>query len=103
MAPGKGVHAVLNQEVLDFVKACLEDIESCYSDEIHDSEPIDVINTLKGWDRDEDEKWSELKDNFGHKVFRIMPYKDQELRVTVVLTKQGELRLDIRQWYDPQA
>lgn len=98
LRPGKGLHAVLNQATLDLLEAALEEISLVYNDELHDAEPaamLDVLKNVEGWD--------EEKDNFGRKVFKMMPYKKGALRVTVVLTKQDELRLDLREWYDPAA
>jgi hypothetical protein len=98
LRPGKGLHSILNQNVLDLLKEALGTIEEYYSDEMHDSAPESVILGLSSR-----AEWQEEKDNFGHKVFRMLPYKKGALRVTVVLTKQNELRLDIREWYDPAA
>ena len=97
MFPGKGAHLVLNEDVLDFVNTCVDDVKAAYSDEKHDSDPAWVIAVLT----DEDlHGWTEEKDTFGRKAYRSMPYKKGELRVTVVLTKQNELRFDIREWFD---
>jgi hypothetical protein len=97
MVPGKGLHIVLNQEGLDFIEACLAEIRLVYTDGDHDESPKVVLEALLESDMAE---WTEVKDNFGHKVFRGMEYKEGELRVTVVLTKQNELRLDIRTWLE---
>jgi hypothetical protein len=43
--------------------------------------------------------WQTEKDKFGTKVFAATPYKEGELRVTVVLTSRDELKLDIREWF----
>lgn len=101
MFPGKGVHLILNQEVLDFVESCLDDLSIVYSDDLHDSHPEAVITLLTGGEG-LSEPWTEVKDKFGHKAYRAKPYKSGEARVTVVLTKQNELRLDIREWYVPE-
>lgn len=98
MAPGKGAHMVLNQGVLDFIEASLEELSEFYTDGGHDEAPEVIQEQLLAIEGSE---WIEEKDNFGRKVYRTMPYKKGELRVTVVLTKQNELRLDIREWYDP--
>lgn len=102
LQPGKGAHMVLNQSVLDFVEASLDMISSVYSDEDHDNNPKAVLDALLAYEVVEgDVAWQEEKDSFGHKAYRTMPYKKGALRVTVVLTKQDELRLDIREWYSP--
>jgi len=100
MFPGKGAHLVLNDEILAFVQEALMDIANCYGDEIHDADPVAVINGLVDGAGHANNTWIEEKDNFGHKAFTVMPYKKGELRVTIVLTKQNELRLDIREWFE---
>jgi hypothetical protein len=95
--PGKGTHLVLNQEVGNFISLCMEQIAEVYSDDLHDNDPKAVLNYLFA----HEDAWTEQEDNFGHKAYKSMPYKKGELRVTVVLTKQNELRIDIREWYEP--
>jgi len=96
LAPGKGAHLVLNAEILEFVREALTTVDKYYSDEHHDNEPGIVIDDLLT-----EPGWSEEKDNFGRKAFTLMSYKEGELRVTVVHTKRGELKLDIREWFNP--
>jgi len=103
MLPGKGVHLVMNNKILTWVNACLEDVANCYDDTLHDSDPGQVLDNLLGLVQEEYLPWVEEKDNFGRKAIRKMLYKKGELRVTVILTKQNELRLDIREWYEPQS
>lgn len=104
LRPGKGLHSILTQGVLDLLESSLEMISNVYTDERHDAEPGEILAELLATTTDGDEvAWQEEKDNFGHKVFRMLPYKKGAIRVTVVLTKQNELRLDIREWYDPAA
>jgi hypothetical protein len=104
LLPGKsGAHLVLNQAVLDFVEACLEELSLVYTDDKHDSNPAEVLDALEATSHPEGVIWEREKDNFGTKVLSRMPYKKGELRITLVLTKQNELRLDIREWYDPNA
>jgi len=98
--PGKGVHLVLNQAVLDFINSSLDEIELVYTDGDHDSNPGMTIDALLESDM---ATWTEVNDNFGRKVYRSMAYKTGELRLTVILTQQDELRMDIREWYDPNA
>lgn len=96
MAPGKGVHLVLNEEILIWLGDVLSKIENQYSDELHDENPTEVLDRLT------ESGWTKEKDGFGTKVYAAKPYRDNELRVTVVLTKQNELRLDIREWFEPK-
>jgi hypothetical protein len=101
MFPGKGIHLVLNEEYRNFVARALEDIDQCYSDDMHDEDPQQVIMALTSGDEDLAlGKWGYEKDNFGVKAIARTPYKNGELRVTVVLTNKGELKLDIREWYE---
>jgi hypothetical protein len=106
MAPGKGVHFVLTEKYLGWLRDALHDVDVVYSDEAHDQQAEIVVNTMTDPESDEISEfeltWERVKDNFGTKSFVSIPYKDGELRVTVVLSKQGELKLDIREWYDPK-
>jgi len=103
LLPGKGAFLILNDGVLQFQRTALMDIAQVYTDDLHDTKPKTVITLLcAGGDRFE-LKWEEVKDDFGHKAYASMPYKTGELRVTVVLTKQDELKLDVREWYNPDA
>jgi hypothetical protein len=97
--PGKGAHLILNESVRDFVAQALADVGNVYSDQLHDANPMAVITLLSDPDDAPRFKWVQEKDNFGTKAYVAMPYRDGELRVTVVLTKKGELRLDIREWF----
>jgi hypothetical protein len=96
--PGKGAHLVLNDEILGYVRNALEDISTCYSDEQHDESPSLVVDALL---ESEMNTWTEEIDSFGRKVYTDKQYKEGELRITVVLTKRNELKLDIREWYIP--
>lgn len=96
--PGKGAHIVMNSEYLNFLDLAMDDIAKCYSDEIHDTTPNSVIVDLTS-SPELELTWTGEKDNFGTKAYAATPYKKGELRVTVVLTKQNELRLDIREWF----
>jgi hypothetical protein len=104
MFPGKGIHLVLNEEVLHFVQKALGDVNVCFMDEANDESPGIVIDALTGDGDEQGEmefEWTEENDSFGHKAITKMAYKEGELRVTVVLTKRGMLALDIREWYEP--
>jgi hypothetical protein len=46
--------------------------------------------------------WRKSKDNFGTKLYKSLAWGEGgEIRVTVVLNNRGELKLDVRYWYDP--
>jgi len=100
MLPGKGAHLELNDRYLNWLQKVLEDIDICYSDEDADDKAFDPI--LDSLLESEMNQWTEEKDNFGRKVYVAIPYKEGELRVTVVHTKRGEIKLDIREWFEPK-
>jgi len=96
----KGAHLVLNEEILEFLRGSLNDVDQAYSDAQNDQDPEYTIAELESW-----EGWTKEKDNFGTKVYaaRVYPvngHEAGELRVTVVLNKKGALNLDIRVWGD---
>jgi hypothetical protein len=108
LKPGKGLHHTLTQEVLDFASRALENITDQYSDKIHDGSPKDVLDDLVDHGDfsiqpeegpDVQFRWEREKDDFGDKAFVEMPFQEGALRITVVLTKKNELKLDIRSWY----
>ena len=99
LRPFRGVHLVLNEDILGFIQGALTEIEEVYSDEKHDMSPELVVSSLEG------EGWTTVKDRFGHKIYAARPYaqagqqeQKAELRVGVVLTGKRELMLDIRVW-----
>src|SRR5207245_2649969 len=93
LKPGKGCHAVLNTAVVEFIIRAMDELAEIYTDERHDSDAKGVVADLArrpGWHAE--------KDNFGTKAILATSYPDGEFRITVVLTKRGELKLDIRPW-----
>lgn len=94
--PGKGSHLVMNEEILTFVAGVTAKINEYYTDGLHDEDPEKLLDMLSD---DPDFTWTSAKDSFGNKLYASMPYKEGELRVTVVLTKGNELKLDVREWY----
>jgi len=95
MFPAKGAHLELNEKYLAWMQGRLIEIEAEYSDENADDDKDAVLDAMLEY-----EGWAEEKDNFGRKVFAATPYKEGELRITVVHTKRGEIRLDIREWFE---
>jgi hypothetical protein len=107
MMPRKGVQFALNDRALAWVQNALDEINEVYSDSEHDSAPREILLKLLELREGNPEaelmlEWSTSSDKYGEKVFTSLPFKngqyDDELRVTLVLTKNGELRLDIRMW-----
>jgi hypothetical protein len=98
--PGKGAHLVLNEEILSYIQRALEDINDMYDDAQHDESPSLVIDGLLDEEATHQCDWTEENDSFGRKAYASKQYKEGELRITVVLTKRGELKLDIREWFE---
>jgi len=99
MKPMKGAHLVLNDDILGFLQDALVEVSHAYGDDLADDAPHEVIDAL------EKNGWTKEQDSFGTKVYtaRVYPvngHEQGELRVTVVLTKQDMLMLDIRVWGD---
>jgi len=95
--PGKGTHLIINEEYLDWLGDQLRVVRHHFDDEMADHTPEYMIGALR------EEGWEYTKDKFGEKAYAKKPYREGELRVTVVLTKQNELRLDIREWFEPEG
>lgn len=103
LRPGKGAHFTVTEEVLNFVADTVDDIRNVYVDndgaELVDSgEAFKVFNLVKSSD-----DWTEAKDKFGKKLYREIDWQGGAYRVTLVLNSHGELKLDIRYWYDSEA
>jgi hypothetical protein len=97
--PLKGVHLELNESILGFIRSALDEVATRYSDEVHDVTPKEVVEDLSS------DGWTVNFDGFGTKVSRSRIYpvnghEEGELRVGVVLTPKGALKLDIRIWGD---
>jgi len=96
MFPAKGAHLELNDRYLAWLQERLVEIDESYSDEDCEDKAFGpILDALLEY-----EGWTEEKDNFGRKVFASIGYKAGELRITVVHTKRGEIKLDIREWYE---
>ncbi len=93
----KGADLLLNEGVIEFLVECQTQLKSCYTNELHDTSPTQVLRTLVT-----EYEWDKGEDSRGNlKVWKSLPYSfkegEEELRVTVVLNK-GVLHLDIRPW-----
>jgi len=116
LKPGKGGFFHLNGDTLGFFTLSMSDLFDALTDE----GTKDLNELLDGGDADElfrkvkaelvdDEemdpakRWSFEKDKFGRKVFKAMDWEDGTYRITLVLNGAGELKLDVRQWYTPEA
>jgi len=91
LKPGKGMHAPLSDELIEFAVQAMADIKS-------------------EWDlaEDETEFWKSLTDKwgkvastekFGDKTWIGFPIRGQEFRVGITRNNQGVLALDLRLWW----
>jgi hypothetical protein len=90
-----GVHLMFNDALLEWIQARLAQVAFEYGDE---REGIDVLQGLE-----KTVGWTRVDDNFGKKVFCSTPFpcgtgSDGELRIGVVLKKDGTFNLDVRPW-----
>lgn len=103
--PGKGASLILNEEYRQFLADALHDIEMSYDDMTHDTDPKAVITLLTDPEHGVEGEfkklvWRSEQDSYGTKAIAAEPYKNGELRVTVVmLNSTKELKLDIREWW----
>lgn len=125
LLPGKGAHLHLNGDTLRFVVNVMDELQAKLdsagidlldeSDEADDDFDAfnkmldevgadDVFEYLKTHlDSDaSDNDWQYESDKFGDKLFVMIPWKDGAYRITVV-NSRGGLKLDIREWYDPNS
>jgi surface antigen len=109
LKPGKGLNLLVNEQIFSWQLSALETLQDAYEngaggDCAQDEDPKKVFDTivsaLKPGPEHRDYQWHLEQDDFGQKLYCERPYPDGTLRVTLVLTKKKELRLDIRAWYD---
>jgi hypothetical protein len=102
LRPGKGFMGIANEESLEFLHEAINDVHAAYlnagGDSTHDEDPRLILKELLT-----KEGWSPENDTFGKKAFKSIPVGEGAYRVTLVLTKNGDLRLDVRSWFDPDA
>lgn len=97
LKPGKGLHSYINQEVLDFLMKNLAEVSQFYDDHQADEDSRVIFQALRSGAQPE---WNYEDDSFGKKLWIGIPHAQGELRFTIVLSKKGELKLDIRAWYE---
>lgn len=87
-------------EVLDVFQTPFEvDGEEVWSDDLIDQKKTaPIFNRLANV-----EGWEKTKDSFGDKVFKCIPWMTGQYQVTLVRMKNGNLKLDVRNWFDPNA
>ncbi|SRR6266496_2724339 len=102
LVPGKGFHGDLTFDSIEFLHQTITDVWNAYGEdgdslqnEDNEGEILKAVQaTSSGWTRE--------KDNFGTKIWKEIEWQKGSYRVTVVLTKRG-LKLDVRNWFDPEA
>jgi hypothetical protein len=94
-----GVHVMANAKLLAFLKGALTTIGEVWTDDVADKHPERILQRLEGVG------WVRAKDSYGSKAIMSMSYpastpprETDEIRVTVILSKAGALKLDIRLW-----
>jgi hypothetical protein len=102
LKPGKGFHGTVTSEVLNFLADAINDVREAYVDGggtelVDEGEAFKVLNLVTGFSSG----WTSTKDKFGKKLYREIDWQGGSYRVTVVLNSHGELKIDIRQWYNP--
>lgn len=102
LQPGKGGHFHLNADTLEFftnVFTLLNDeLGEDLNERLDNDEETEIFKELKAKG-----SWEFQKDKFGQKLYREFPWQDGAYRITVVLNNRGELKLDVREWFDPEA
>lgn len=107
LLPGKGGHFHLNGDVLKFFHDVMTDIgehigDETLNDALDDGKARELFMNLKGA-----HGWTYANDKFGEKCYREMDWQTGTYRITVVLMggRDGDeqLKLDVRNWYDPEA
>jgi hypothetical protein len=108
----KGAHLDLTQETLEFFFNAFTDLWNAAGEgtDTENGEPSidELIDDGKGMQFLKDVNssathWKKAQDNFGTKLYKALPWQDGEMRVTAVHNKRGELKVDVRFWYDPDS
>ena len=98
LKPGKGLRADLadlSEGFVEFLYDQIAEVREALDTFFHDDSCKDITLELEqnyDWDREED--------SFGKKAFASYGDDVHEIRVTVIETPKGDLKLDIREWYN---
>lgn len=95
--PGKGIHASLDQESLEFFQLTIEEIWNAFDEDSESEQSLldDIAGSASGW--------KSTKDKFGKKLYKAHRIDDDnEIRITVVLKDNGEYKIDVRNWFRPE-
>jgi hypothetical protein len=107
--PGKGFYGDLTTESMDWLTQCVDEVWDAYGTN-GDTEygedgfegAIKFLKHLHG----SATGWKQEKDNFGTKLYKELAWGEQangtpiKYRFTVVASTRGELKFDLRQWYE---
>jgi hypothetical protein len=98
LIPAKGFFGVLTKDSIDWLHGAVEEVWDAYGDdgdELNDAGRKDeILSRIAG----SATGWTRTKDAFGSKVHKEIEWGNGTYRLTVVITKNGELNLDIRRW-----
>lgn len=106
--PGKGFFGDGTKSSLEFFSTALQQLRMAYDveggDDAAENNPkkfwVGVKNYLMmDQSEDDDILWHQEEDKFGLKVWAGKKWGKNEYRVTFVLTRQGECKVDVRSWY----
>jgi hypothetical protein len=105
LAPGKGMHAHLNGDTLAFFIGAFDTLNEAIVEHCDGNGLNDVLDSDAGAGelfahlRNELD-WQYTKDSFGQKLYTETDFDNGTYRVTLVLNKNDELKLDVRNWYE---
>jgi len=107
---GKGIMMDCTEETLDFLHGALEDLWNAAGEEgelntlIDEGRQLEFLRYIQG----SAQGWRSEKDDFGTKMYKELQWSQQangtyrRYRITAVLTKRGELKIDFREMYSPR-
>ena len=98
MKPGKGLRADLSEGTIEFINDSIVEVGEALDIFFHDDTCTDItveLESIYGWDREED--------SYGKKAYASHGDDVHEIRVTVIETFKGDLKLDIREWYEEES
>jgi hypothetical protein len=95
LRPGKGIRANLTEEFTDYLVEQLGELREALDTFNRDDECTDLTLELEG-----NYDWDRIEDSYGKKAWTAYGDNTHEIRVSVIETPKGDLKIDIREWYD---
>lgn len=91
--PGKGVRVTVDRDVATFLEDAMAELNEATYHHIHNDEnAIDHLYVHFDWDKESDQ--------YGEKATKSIELDNgNELRIALVATPKGDLKVDIREWY----